>query len=930
LETREAAKVKVLFLAANPHETSRLRLGQECRDIDSELRQSKYREQFELVQSHGVSVTELQKLVLMHNPDILHFSGHGSEEGALIFEHKSGFSEELQPDILADLFRVVNKENSIRCVVLNSCYSEVQANEIVKYVDCVVGMPNAVSDQAATKFSQSFYRAIGYGRSVGDAFELGKNELKLLGISDDLFPKIKSRRDPYKILFIRKSDARKRSLFTVGDKSIRREILIAIIAGPLATIIALSWPGIVGYVEDVNARNIIPIAVAEDCEPFSPSAVVVNRVGEDWKIIDGESGFQMLDFKNNKENAEKGVQAIKTHGFNKICFVGRPYNPVSNPVLPLMYFLVNETAPRDVFNEQGCTNLNPKGISTRKVADDWYVLEGNIRIYDFGAASKSRENAERAAQLLQAHEFTKICTIDRPIQPMTYYLAEHRQSGSLAGLPGFTAFFNQMHYILSESEPAGQAGGNDAGVSHSEDAPSDCPVDNSTSTIPNNSTTDDIYPRISIAYPVYDANISSTTFGLAGSSSDEGLGVGRVEVQVDNSPRELATPRSADDWTEWSATIATENGQHLILARAQDWACLPAFATTRVMVDDADPTIAITSHDDDAVVNVAQFTLRGSASDEYSGLKSIEVKVGSGQYFPISLRNDWSRDILLPSEGDYVIYAKATDYAENSAVSSIDLSYQLTPISNQAPIAHAGSDITAQTGIMINLDGTASSDPDGQIVQYAWSIESGPGATLINPTTSTPHFTTPFVDGIEELRLRLTVTDDDGQQDSDTVEIKIVPQNTDPDPGPNQPEEQESTPFSLVTTLDGNIHLIRGSSHGVNPTSFAIQPNSNLVRVNLETHGDSNPLQITVSNQMISGIQEIRTDNGGSLSFEVSDSENLDTTINLNVPQGTHYIDIMAANVVPEFPVYLSVTVALALGVIVFVRTIASVPRYES
>jgi hypothetical protein len=382
-----------------------------------------------------------------------------------------------------------------------------------------------------------------------------------------------------------------------------------------------------------------------------------------------------------------------------------------------MYFLVDGSAPRDISNDQGCTNLNPERISAKKVSDNWYVLDGNVRIYDFGAASKSRENAERAVQLLQFHEFTKICTIDRPIQPMTYYLTENGLTGSSVGLPGFTTFFNQLPYII-ESGPAGQTGGNDAGVSHSQDAPSDCPVDNSTSTLPNNSTTDDIYPGISIAYPVYDANISSTTFGLDGSSSDEGLGVGRVEVQVDNGPRELATPRSTDDWTEWSATITTENGQHLILARAQDWACLTAFATTRVMVDDADPIIAITSHDDDEVVNVAQFTLRGSASDQYSGLRSIEVKVGDGQYVPIGLRNDWSRDVVLPAEGDYIIYAKAIDYAENSAITSIELSYHLTPISNHAPRAFAGSDITVQPGTIVNLDGTASSDPDGPIVQY--------------------------------------------------------------------------------------------------------------------------------------------------------------------------------------------------------------------
>ena len=92
-------------------------------------------------------------------------------------------------DALADLFRVL--KDGIRVVVLNACYSDVQAQAIVKEIDFVVGMSDSIEDDAARVFAAAFYRGLAFGRSVRTAFDLGINELKLLGLGhSDAIPQL--------------------------------------------------------------------------------------------------------------------------------------------------------------------------------------------------------------------------------------------------------------------------------------------------------------------------------------------------------------------------------------------------------------------------------------------------------------------------------------------------------------------------------------------------------------------------------------------------------------------------------------------------------------------------------------------------------------------------------------------------------------------
>lgn len=169
--------IKILFIAANPKDTAPLRLDEEIRGIDQALLQVKYRDKFDFEQKLATRVDDLQSHLLRYEPDVVHFSGHGSSASEIILEDRSGESKPVSVRALSQLFSVL--KDNIRCVILNACYSEPQAKAIAEHIDCVIGMSNAIEDEAAIKFSAAFYQALGYGRNVKTAFELGRNQIDL-------------------------------------------------------------------------------------------------------------------------------------------------------------------------------------------------------------------------------------------------------------------------------------------------------------------------------------------------------------------------------------------------------------------------------------------------------------------------------------------------------------------------------------------------------------------------------------------------------------------------------------------------------------------------------------------------------------------------------------------------------------------------------
>ncbi|WP_299492517.1 CHAT domain-containing protein [Acaryochloris sp. IP29b_bin.137] len=119
---------KILILAANPKNTNKLRLDEEVREIQEGLRRSRIRDQFEILSRWAVRTDDLRRALLDHEPQIVHFSGHGAGAKGLALENSSGEAQLVSSAALARLFKLFQK--NVECVLLNACYSEVQAEAI--------------------------------------------------------------------------------------------------------------------------------------------------------------------------------------------------------------------------------------------------------------------------------------------------------------------------------------------------------------------------------------------------------------------------------------------------------------------------------------------------------------------------------------------------------------------------------------------------------------------------------------------------------------------------------------------------------------------------------------------------------------------------------------------------------------------------------
>jgi hypothetical protein len=180
------ARITILFLAADPTNATRLRLGEELREIQEKLQLARLRDRFDLQQRWSVRPADISQALLDVQPRIVHFSGHGTSAGALCFENQPGKALPVEPEATAALF--AQFADQVQCVVLNACYSEFQANAIAEHIGYVIGMNQAIGDKAAIAFAIGFYQALGAGRTIEDAYQLGCVQIRLQGIPEHLTP----------------------------------------------------------------------------------------------------------------------------------------------------------------------------------------------------------------------------------------------------------------------------------------------------------------------------------------------------------------------------------------------------------------------------------------------------------------------------------------------------------------------------------------------------------------------------------------------------------------------------------------------------------------------------------------------------------------------------------------------------------------------
>ncbi|HAS86858.1 MAG TPA: hypothetical protein DCS31_08700, partial [Candidatus Competibacteraceae bacterium] len=186
---------------------------------------------------------------------------------------------------------------------------------------------------------------------------------------------------------------------------------------------------------------------------------------------------------------------------------------------------------------------------------------------------------------------------------------------------------------------------------------------------------------------------------------------------------------------------------------------------------------------------------------------------------------------------------------------------------NQAPSANAGPAQTVRVGTTVTLDGSSSTDPDGQTLTYAWSFVSRPAgstAALANPTAVNPTFS---IDKPGTYTVQLLVND--GQINSAPATVTISTENSPPvaHAGSAQTTQVGKTltldgsassdvdgdPLTFHWTLSqippgGNAQL--SEAQAVKPTFTVNQPGTYTLQLIVnDGHIDSAPATVTISTE---------------------------------------------------------------------------------
>ncbi len=313
---------------------------------------------------------------------------------------------------------------------------------------------------------------------------------------------------------------------------------------------------------------------------------------------------------------------------------------------------------------------------------------------------------------------------------------------------------------------------------------------------------DFIIPTVNIVRPANLQIFNASAITVNGTAADN-VAVARVDLNLNNGTWQPATGTE-----NWSAPLTLVLGPNFIRARAtdtsnntgQDIVYVTLINDTGPLPDTTPPAISISSPLESQTVNLSRMDVRGASSDG-SGVRLVEVRLDGGAWAPATGNLSWNATVDL-LEGSNIIEARATDFADNTATASVNVTYTNQtgpPPDTVRPVIVIAQPAEGQkfNVTAINVAGTASDDAglakvEVRINSGAWKAASGTTAWSSSVT---------LVNGSN--RIDAMATDTSGN----TATASVNASYEEPAPPPPPPPPVDTTPpsISITTPPEGTI-----------------------------------------------------------------------------------------------------------------------------
>jgi len=236
-------------------------------------------------------------------------------------------------------------------------------------------------------------------------------------------------------------------------------------------------------------------------------------------------------------------------------------------------------------------------------------------------------------------------------------------------------------------------------------------------------------PEITITAPGMGGTVGNSSVSVSWTASDAASGIWKYSLRLDNGTwTDIVS--SSDSMT---VQVTAAHGNHTVYVDATDWAGWTASASVSFMVDLLEPTVTIMSPADGDCLASNAIVLRWLASDQGSGLMSVEVSKDGIIWTSVdtaSAEHVFSAPAGLP-ENEYIVQVRVTDRGGLTATDSVTVILDITPptvgITNPLDGDRIGtSDVTLRWEMADDGSGIATVyvSVDGGLLQNIGNVNS--------------------------------------------------------------------------------------------------------------------------------------------------------------------------------------------------------------